>query len=821
MTPSRSARDGSSGRWQLAAALLGLTLSAGCGDREKSPSVLTAEVPLHLEEHLDAATLEGSELPEQLPAPLVWRFDHPQPEWQPVGYARPDERLPGIDQLDDAVRLTLSAQERPAGWRLPHGGLYIDVPDWKLEDWAYVIIELRNSDPIDHLELGVNLRDDPADHPNPGPFETWLSETPVIDDGSTQRYVARLDRFGENPPQGAWRQLGVYFGAREPVSADLLSLTLVPKEADYASEAIGVRMTEKRGESRRAIYTHGDAQLEYRVTLPEAARLDFGLAVLRELAPVRFRVVAARSGAEPTVLLDEVVADPGGWTMRSVDLSRMAEETVTLTLETETDPGIVGLWGSPVLSGGRPRSASAWPNVIFYVIDGGGADYMSLLGYNRGNTPELERLAEQGALFERAYSSATWTKPSTASFMTSLPHSALGGYRGAADRVPEAALTMAEILHSVGYQAAVIVSNPNAASLSGLERGADYLIETGIEPNNSESSRLLHEAFWRWREDYPTEPYWVHFQTTDIHEPFRPVPPFSGLYVDPELRQAYEEWDPKLFPGGGWRDPAAYEKHGIDRARYAYAQQGLYDEGMAHNDFRIGELVAQLRERGEWERTLLIVAADHGYPAACHRLMEPLAPMWGPMFTSHDTHVPLLFIWPERIEGGRRFTAPVSMLDVLPTLLELLDLPVPESAQGNSLAPLLLREGDWEPQPVILDEFYLDEESGELQGLIEVIDGRWGASLEIGEGAANEIGGVGTRTDEHRPAPLLLYDLRSDPFTLNSLHEERPDLVQKYTRLLERRWMEHLELKEKLGEGGQVTVDREQLEALRALGYIN
>ncbi len=821
MTRHRAARSAAVSLWPLGAMALALSLSSGCRESQPSSSILTAEVPLHLEEHLEAAKVEGSKLPPQPPAAVEWRFDQPQSDWKPVGYRHPHERLPHVEYIDDAVRLTLSDKEPPEGWK-PHGGLYIDLPDWNLEDWAYVMVELRASDATDHLELGINLRTAAAEEPPSGPFAAWLPEVPVISDGSVQSYILRLDQFGENPPHGTWRQLGIVLGADEPITADLLSVRLVPKEADYAAEPFGVRMTERGGEHRRAIYTHGRARLEYRVAVPTAARLDLGLGVLRDDRPVGFRVTAKTTGKAPLTLLEETSADPRLWAMRSLDLSGLAGETVTLALETEADEGTVGLWAAPVLSGEWRRSLGASrPNVIFYIIDGGGADYMSLQGYNRANTPHLEHLAEQGAMFERAYSSATWTKPSTASFMTSIPHSALGGYRTETDRVPDGAVTMAESLHAAGYQTAIIVSNPHSASLSGLERGADFLHETGVEPNNSESSRLLHESFWRWREGHPGEPYWVHFQSTDIHEPFRPVAPFSGLYVDPQLRQTYEEWDPKLLRGGGWRDPAAYKKHGIDQARYSYAQQGLYDEAMAHNDYRIGELVARLQERGEWENTLLIVAADHGYPAACHRLMEPLPPMSGPMFNSHETHVPMLFVWPGRIPAGQRFTAAVSMLDVLPTVLDLLDLPVPETAQGQSLAPLLLREGDWQPGPVILDEFNVDRETGELRGLIEVIDGWWGASLEIGEGAANDIGNVGAQTEEHRPVPLLLYDLRSDPFTQHSLHEEHPDLVEKYTRFLERQLVTHRELGEKLGDGGQVAIGKEQLDALEALGYLD
>ena len=80
---------------------------------------------------------------------------------------------------------------------------------------------------------------------------------------------------------------------------------------------------------------------------------------------------------------------------------------------------------------------------------------------------------------------------------------------------------------------------------------------------------------------------------------------------------------------------------------------------------------------------------------------------------------------------------------------------------------------------------------------------------------------MGAKTEENRPVPLLLYDLRRDPFTQHSLHEERPDLVKKYTRFLQRQWEAHRDLAEEIGEAGQVAVGEEQLDALQALGYIN
>ena len=120
------------------------------------------------------------------------------------------------------------------------------------------------------------------------------------------------------------------------------------------------------------------------------------------------------------------------------------------------------------------------------------------------------------------------------------------------------------------------------------------------------------------------------------------------------------------------------------------------------------------------------------------------------MFRPSVSRIPLLFVWPGRIPGGQRFSQPVSMIDVLPTILDLLGLPEPEVVMGQSLAPLLLGEEGWEPRPVILDQFNVDQETGELRGELEVVDGRWAASLQINPeqdigGGRDELVGVGAR----------------------------------------------------------------------------
>jgi arylsulfatase A-like enzyme len=665
--------------------------------------------------------------------------------------------------------------------------------------------------------------------PIPGgfPFYSVGDRAYLVTDSTVQTYRLSLDWPQMRSWEGPWTHLGIWFNSQddaEAVTLDILSVRVIPREAEFAADRVGVR-TERSGTSagsdpyRRAVYTHAPGSIAYRVRIPEDGRLDVGLGVLSNDAPVTFAITATQQDGAVETLLEETYADQAHWEQRSVDLSHLAGQTVTLALEAEAErAGTVALWAAPTISGARTTDM---PNIIFYVIDGAGADYMSVYGYNRRTTPNLERLVAEGALFEHVYSNSSWTRPSTASFMTSLQHSVLGGFKNGFNVIPDDAPTMAQHMHRAGYQTAVFTSNPNAGRMSGLEREVDFFQEDWAEfLHDRESSRYLHDAFWEWRETYPAEPYWVHFQTTDVHEDFPAVAPFSGLFVGPEQVKTWREWSDRLDEEGGHGAyNEAYKKKGLSRVEFHMLLQGLYDETMAHNDYQIGRLVERLKAEGEWENTLLIIGADHSIHAALEdmgvAIQDSLPPEWSrAMFRPSVSRVPLIFIWPGHIPAGQRLSQTVSMIDVLPTILDLVGSPMPDVMQGQSLAPLLLGEEGWEPRPVILDQFDASGHSPRtyLSG-IEVVDGRWGASLEIKPNPA-------APEEWQRPVPLLLYDLWNDPFALYSLHEERPELVEKYTKFLEAQWEAHQALAKLFTPSESVALTPEQLETLRALGYI-
>ncbi|MEE9533524.1 MAG: sulfatase, partial [Acidimicrobiia bacterium] len=657
-----------------------------------------------------------------------------------------------VSPTDDALQITLGpSNAAPNGLLI--GGAYADVPEWDPKDWAHVLIRARSSGPADMI-LGFNVWDR-ARQPDEGmpalvPYEIYgTPPTRLVGDGTVQTYQLPFE-LGPTWNESI-EQVGFWIAADEPLSVEILSITVVPVEAVFADEPAGIRHVERDNRYRRSLFVHAPAQVEYRVRVPEGGRLDTGLGTFWSDPPTTFRVTVRADGGQAETLLEESHGDVAIWAQHSIDLSAYAGQVVTLSLEAESErDGSVALWGAPTVTG---RRATDKPNVIFYIIDGAGAEYMSVYGYNRRTTPNLERLAAEGALFERAYSNSSWTRPSTASFMTSLQHSVMGGSdRNGFNVVPENAVTMAQHMHRGGYQTAVFTANPNAGRLSGLERSVDLLREDwaefdyyGAGRHWRESSRYLHEGFWKWRDEYPAEPFWVHFQSVDIHDDFPAVAPFGGLFVSAAEAQKREDWSGRLSERHGslGRHPysTAFEATGIDRRTYWSVTQGLYDEAMAHNDYQIGQLVEVLKSTGDWENTLLIVAADHSIQAAIQAetplaMMDSSPPRWsgGKMLRPAITRIPLLFVWPGHIQGGQRFSGPaVSMIDVLPTILDLVGLPQPEVMQGQSLAPLLLGEGGVEPRPVILDEFIGVSETGEFRGRIEVIDGRWGASLEIND----------------------------------------------------------------------------------------
>ncbi|MEX1050276.1 MAG: sulfatase-like hydrolase/transferase, partial [Gemmatimonadales bacterium] len=378
------------------------------------------DLPLHLEDHLEAATVEGSEVPAIPPQAVEWRFDEPQPDWRATPLWNPPFGAAALERTGEGLRITITDRTRNPSGR-PLAAIHVAVPDWDPWDWADVVIRARadSASAVNFLRLGFNLREGRGTSTNFLPPFQFLGEgSPIVRDGTIQTYRLRVGaggrRVGGGGPLELWRQLVLLFATDgDPGSIDLLSVTVVPKGAAYADAPLGVRATAIGDRIQRTLFSHAPGRMAYRVRVPRQGRVDVGLGVLTATMPVTFAVTVAHANGAVDTVLAERYADPERWAQRSVDLAPFAGRTVTLSLEARAEqPGTVALWGAPTVSGAR---ATDKPNIIFYVIDGAGADWMSVYGYNRRTTPFLERLAEEAVVFEHAYSNATWTKLSTPS----------------------------------------------------------------------------------------------------------------------------------------------------------------------------------------------------------------------------------------------------------------------------------------------------------------------------------------------------------------------------------------------------------------------
>ena len=225
----------------------------------------------------------------------------------------------------------------------PGGGIYIDVPDFEQADWDHVVIRARSENEVSRIGVGFNLREGSgASTDFPYPYEDG-EDAPVIRDGTVQTYRFQTDLI-------LWKQLGLWFGSNEPGSIEVLSVSLVSKAAVYAEAPHGASPALRGRQLRRALYTHAPGRVEYPVRVPEAGRLDVGLGVLRDDAPVTFAITATQQDGAVETLLEETYADREHWGQRSVDLSNLAGQTVTLALEAEAArAGTVALWAAPTL----------------------------------------------------------------------------------------------------------------------------------------------------------------------------------------------------------------------------------------------------------------------------------------------------------------------------------------------------------------------------------------------------------------------------------------------------------------------------------------
>jgi hypothetical protein len=233
-------------------------------------------------------------------------------------------------------------------WETPdaNGGIAVALPSWDPDDWGHFEVRARTSEAIS-IRVGVNQREGRGS-PNSDPLPFAVTGGAVQTSGDGQIHTYHFPVSWPRVTQGDWRQLGLWFSAVGTASIDILSIRAVPREAPFAGPAVG---THPVGNPEvPALYVRAPGRVEYRVRVPDRGRLDVALGVVRNDAPVAFRITATPAGGASETLLEESLADRTQSARRSVDLSHLAGRTVALAFHAEADrTGTVALWVQPAL----------------------------------------------------------------------------------------------------------------------------------------------------------------------------------------------------------------------------------------------------------------------------------------------------------------------------------------------------------------------------------------------------------------------------------------------------------------------------------------
>ena len=326
-----------------------------------------------------------------------------------------------------------------------------------------------------------------------------------------------------------------------------------------------------------------------------------------------------------------------------------------------------------------PAADSAAPNVLLIILDTVRALDLSVYGYHRATTPFLERLAARGVVFEHALANAPWTLPSHASIFTGrVPHEHSADWVTPLD---ETHPVVAEAFAAQGYATAGFVANRRyTGRRTGLDRGfhhyADFLVNEGeLIHSSSIGSYYLDQSWFRglfryydlpgrkrgnrvtkevlnWLEHRSGRPYFVFLNYYDAHTPLLPVAPYDTLFV----RGGRTQLEQMLAASYADKKPSKEELE---------IRRDAYDGTIAYLDQQIEELLGVLEQRGDLDRTIVVVTADHG-----DLFGEKGATGHGNDLFRPRSGAASRFL-PSRVPRGRRVTTAVSLHDLAATMLSL------------------------------------------------------------------------------------------------------------------------------------------------------
>lgn len=593
------------------------------------------------------------------------------------------------------------------------------------EDGAF--IERSVSDTIDRLEVilaGTGQR--PLQLQWAGPGETFLPRRSVEVRGeeSTGRYV--FDLAGHPHWRGEISRLRWVPRLRPKLRARLKSMrgmksVAVPELRQVASQR-PFKVT-LGNVSRTARLVLPEAFLSKTVQVEDTQRLEVAFGLDREVSvDTEFRIEGvAEDGAVSTLFTDSVLAPRkpavdqpttdqqatanslvgqsflvGEWHEAAIDLAPWAGQSLELRFYVEQNAEQVehdreaayGFWGDLRLNRRRQISVDQElpPNVALVVIDTLRADHLSLYGYPRPTSPNLDRWAAEKALsFRSVVAASPWTFPSHVSLFTGLDTLSHGQHHPRS--MPRRFDLLAQHLQRAGYETMAVTAGGYLDAHYGFARGFDrYFVTSRRQGPKGDLEEGLAQAR-EWTET-AHRPYFLFLHTYEVHTPHRVRSPYyqqlSGRDGDAEQLARLTT---RPLPEGDTAGAVRRKTYAWKDGQGGSVELGdgevqevvdAYDSAIAYTDHHLGSFLEELADHGDPQ--LVAITSDHGEALGEHQLADHA------YLYDFNLEIPLIVALPDGRGAGQWVDSQVRQIDVAPTLLEALGLPIPPM-DGTSLLP--------------------------------------------------------------------------------------------------------------------------------------
>jgi arylsulfatase A-like enzyme len=456
---------------------------------------------------------------------------------------------------------------------------------------------------------------------------------------------------------------------------------------------------------KNVLFAPPPTRLSFSARVPKDGRLSFSYGILvssrftREKKPVVFEI-AVKDGESTGVIFSKKI-DPSPYNSRwfdreNVSLERFENQDVTVQLSTHGGgDSIYPLWGEPVLYGSVDKKDR--PHIVFIAVDTLRADHLSSYGYGRRTSPQTDSLGRDGIVFKQAISQAPWTLPSFASIFTSLypsQHKTGLNYMGMGKRIynpraygiylDETHTTLPELLNKHGYFTGGLSENPWLNSHFGLAQGYSEYYNHYLK---TDPDKVTTEAAIRWIKTHHDTPFFLFIHNFAPHLSYQPPKGFEGMFASypsdavTAFEELYRGFDPsyrKLPERKEFVDSLTEQMK-----NYMIAQ---YDGEIAYADSLVGRIIQTLKELNIYDETLVVFTSDHGEELFEHGKL-------GHGYSLYDevVHIPLIIKLPSQKHKGKVIRQQVRSIDIMPTMLDYLGIPVPETppVEGRSLRGLI------------------------------------------------------------------------------------------------------------------------------------